>query len=171
MDASRCQTAKQAPTSSPFRFRPFRDTTDTGVAGIDVAILVPGHVGGLDRLTRPPARAIADRAEHPATPVQSQYLAILSARHPRIAVRVEADRADQISHLQGLEKVSILRINDDAILLSIADPDIAVGGIHRDAMGHAEFALPDAVAKPLIDEFAIFVQLQNTGRTDHIRGR
>jgi hypothetical protein len=38
--------------------------------------------------------------------------------------------ADQVSHVHRLEELAITTIDDDSILLAIADPDIAVCGVN-----------------------------------------
>ena len=101
-----------------------------------------------------------------AIPVELQELAVLAARHPRLAVRVEIQRAHQISHLHRLEELAVAGIDDDPILLAVADPDIAVVGIDGEPVGRAEFSLPDLVAVPLIDELAVLVEVDDPRRAD-----
>ena len=78
--------------------------------------------------------------------IELQELAILPARHPWLAVRVEVERADEVSHLHRLEELPVARIDDDPILLAVADPDVAVGGIDGEAMSRAELSLSHLVA-------------------------
>jgi hypothetical protein len=51
--------------------------------------------------------AVADRSEDLAGAIELQELAVLSARHPRLAVRVEIQGAHEISHLHRPEKPAV----------------------------------------------------------------
>src|SRR6266508_5538079 len=101
------------------------DTANARVASIQVVLLVHGPIAGFDELPGPDTHAVADRPENLAIPVQLQELAILSGRHPGLAVRVEIQRAHEVSHLHRLEERAIRGIDDDAIFLAVADPDVA----------------------------------------------
>jgi hypothetical protein len=77
-------------------------------------------------LTGANPHSIADRAEHFAIPIELQELTVLAAGHPWIAVRVEPERADKISHLHRPEELPVRTVHDNAILLAIADPDVSI---------------------------------------------
>src|SRR5262249_17998236 len=113
---------------------------------------------GLDELSGADPHAVADGADHGAVPIELQELAVLTAGHPRLTVRVEVERAHEISHLHRLEELAVTRINDDAVFLAVAHPDVAVGRIDGEAMRRAELPLPHLIAVPLIDELAVLVE-------------
>src|SRR5579864_6923805 len=79
-------------------------------------------------------------------------------------MRVKGDGAHEVSHLDGLDELPVGGINDKTIFLTVAQPHVAGLGIDGDAMDHAEFSLSDAVAIPLIDKFAVLVEV------DYARG-
>src|SRR5207247_7362282 len=114
-----------------------------------------------DELAGPHTHAVPDRADDLAVPIQLQELAILAARHPRLAVRIEIEGAHEVSHLQCLEKFSVARIDDDPIFLAVADPDVTIRGIDGEPMCRAEFSLSHLVPVPLIDEFAVLVEVDD----------
>src|SRR2546425_3385821 len=132
----------------------FRDAADTGVACIEIVLLVKNPVAGFDELSGSDPHSVTDRSEHLASQVQLQELAILTARHPWIAVRVKMEGANEVSRLHRFKELAIAAIDDDAILLAVADPDIAVRRINGEPMDRVEFSLSDTVSVPLIDEFA-----------------
>src|SRR6185437_16417835 len=138
--------------------------------GIEIVVAVPGHIGGFDGLSRPTARAISHRAQHGAIAIQFQQLTVLAAGHPEVSVTVETNGAHQIAHLDGAAENTALGVNHQAILFTVADPDVAILRVYGHAVRHAELALADAVAEPLIDELAGPVQVDDAGRTD-IAGR
>src|SRR5688572_1442736 len=106
-----------------------RDPADAGVAGIEIALAVEDEIAGLGELSRTDAHAVADRTHDLAGAIQFEELAVLAAAHPGIALRIEMKGADQITGLQGAQELAVAAIDDDAILLAIADPDIAIAGI------------------------------------------
>ena len=144
----------------------FRDAAHAGVAGIQVVLLVKYPIAGFDELAGSDAHAVADRAEHFAVAIQLQELAILTARHPWVALRIELERANEISHLHRLEEFAVAGVDDDSILLAVADPDVAVCGIDGESMNRIEFSLADTVAIPLVDEFAVLIQMDDARRAD-----
>ena len=148
----------------------FRDAADTGVACIQIVLLVKNPVAGFDELAGSDPHSVTDRTEHLAIPVQLQELAILSARHPRVAVRVKMEGANEVSHLHRLEEFAVAAIDDDTILLAVANPDITVCGVNGQPMDRVEFSLSDTVAVPLIDEFAALIEMDDA-RDAQIIGR
>src|SRR5439155_23077418 len=104
---------------------------------------------------------VTDRTEHPAIPIQLQELAILTARHPWLAVRVEIEGAHEVSHLHRFEEGAVSRIDDDPVFLAVADPDIAVCRIDGEPVGRAELSLSHLVAVPLIDECAALIEVDD----------
>ena len=143
----------------------FGDPANARVACVQVALLVPGQVVGFDELALAGARSVAHGSEDVAILINLQELAILTARHPEIALRVEIDGARQVSHLNRPDEFAVCRIDDEAIFLPVTYPHIAILGIHGDAMGHAEFSLSDAVAVPLLDEPAALIEVDDTRGT------
>src|SRR5262245_28635284 len=99
-------------------------TADAGIARIQVVLLVHDPVTGFDELTRTDAHAVADRTEHFPGAIQLQELPVLPRCHPRLAVRIEVERAHQIPHLHRLEEPAVTRVDDDAVFLAVADPDV-----------------------------------------------
>src|SRR5258705_394076 len=77
--------------------------------------------------------------------------------HPRFAVRVEIQRAHQVSRLHRLHERAVRGVHHDAIFLAVADPDVAGSWIDREPVYRAEFSLADFVAVPLRDELAVLV--------------
>ncbi len=55
----------------------------------------------------PNPHAVSDRTEYLAVSIQLQELTVLPRRHPRIAVRVEVQRAHQVPHLHRLEERAV----------------------------------------------------------------
>ena len=137
----------------------FRDPADSRVACIYVAVRIHGHVVGFVKLAGPRTGSLANRTEYVAIPVQLNDLAIFSRRHPKLAVGVHIEGASEISHLNRFHELAVSRIDDEAILLPITDPDVAGFGINGDPMGHAESSLSDTVTEPLIYEFAILIEM------------
>src|SRR6202012_1809541 len=70
----------------------------------------------------------------------------------------------------GAKEFSVPGINHQEILLAVADPDIAIAWIHRNAMRHAELALAHAVAEPLVHELAGTVQMDDPRGADIVGG-
>src|SRR6185437_11672637 len=124
---------------------------------------IESPVTGFGELAAADTHALADRAQHFAVAVQLQELAVLARRHPGIALVVEIEGADQILHLQSLHEAPVGGIDDNAILLAIADPDIAILWIDRQAMGGIELALADFIAEPLADKFSVLGQMKDAG--------
>src|SRR4030095_6378553 len=87
----------------------------------------------------------------------------------QIPLRIEIDRTRQVFHLNRLHERAARRVDDEAILFTIADPDVAVGRIDGEAMDHADLSLPDAVAVPLIDDPAGLIEVDDARRADGVR--
>src|SRR5262245_31894177 len=102
------------------------DAPDARVPGVEIVLLVHDPIAGFDELPGPDTHAVADRTEHPSIPIQLQELTILTAGHPRLAVRVEIQRAHEVSHLHRLEQRAVAGVDDDPVFLAIADPDVAI---------------------------------------------
>ena len=83
---------------------------------------------------------------------------------------VEIKRAHQVSHLHRPEEFSVAAVDDDAIFLAVANPDIAVCRIDGEPMGRAEFSLAHLVAVPLIDELAVLVDTDDPRGADIVGG-
>jgi hypothetical protein len=143
-----------------------RDPANARVARIEVVLLVHDPVAGFDELAGADTHSVTDRTEYFSIAVQLQELAILSARHPWLAVRVKIEGADEVSHLHGLDEPAVARIDDDTVFLAVANPDIAVAGINGEPMDRAEFPLSDLVAVPLIDEPAVPIEVDDPRGTD-----
>src|SRR5262245_52914094 len=158
------------PIPLSLRSRHLRDAAHAGVAGIQVVLLVHRPVAGLDELPVADAHAVSDGAEHVAVPIQFQKLAVLTAGHPWLSVRIEIQRAHEIPHLHRLEKLALSRIDDDAVFLAVADPDVAIGRIDGESVRRAELPLPYFVAIPLVDELAVLVET-NDPRRPEVVGR
>src|SRR5689334_22651345 len=107
---------------------------DARVTSIQVVLFVENPVARFDKLSQANAHAIADGTDNPAVPVQFQELAVLTAGHPGVATRVELKCANKISHLHRPEELSVAAVNDDAVLLTIADPDVTIRRIHSKAV-------------------------------------
>src|SRR2546427_257263 len=78
--------------------------------------------------------------------------------------------ANEVSHLHRSEELAVATIDDDTVLLAVADPDIAVCGINGEPMNRIEFSLSDTVAIPLIDEFAGLIEMDDA-RGANVVGR
>src|SRR6185437_894375 len=144
--------------------RHHRHAADAGVAGDQIVVAIEHPVARLGELAGADAHAIAHRAHNLAVTIELEELAVLARRHPGVALVVEVQGADQIAHREGLLELAVAGIDHDAILLAVADPHIAIGGIHRHAVGGIELALPDLVAEPLAHEFAVLGQVENASR-------
>src|SRR5262245_19400255 len=138
-----------------------RDPADAGVARVEIPLRIHCHVAGFDELSFPSPGSVADRPEDVAVPVDLEDLPVLSGRQPELSVRADVERALQVSHLDRLDELSVRVVDEEPVFLAIADVDVAVGGIDRDAMDHAEVSLAGVVAEPLVDEFAVLVEVQN----------
>src|SRR5580693_6300139 len=92
-----------------------RDPANARIACIEVVLLVHDPVAGFDELAGADTHSVADRNEYPPVAVQLQELAILSARHPWLAVRVKIEGTDEVSHLHGLEELALAGIDDDPV--------------------------------------------------------
>src|SRR5580704_6372205 len=136
-----------------------RHPANAGVACIKVVLLVHDPVAGFDELADADTHSVPDRTEYSAIAVQLQELAILSARHPWLAVRVKVEGAHEVSHLHGFEEPAVARIDDDTVFLAVADPDLTVCGINGEPMDRAEFPWSDLIPVPLIDEGAVLVEV------------
>jgi hypothetical protein len=147
-----------------------RDPANARVACIKVVLLVHDPVAGFDELAGADTHSVTDRTEYFSIAVELQELAILSARHPGLAVRVKVEGADEVSHLHGFEELAVARIDDDTVFLAVADPDITVSGINREPMDGAEFPWSDLIPVPLIDEGAVPVEVYDP-RSPDIVGR
>src|SRR6185369_14764318 len=108
----------EAPSVRSFRRNHLGDTAHAGVARVQVVLLVHHPIAGFDELTVSDTHAVADCAEHPSIPIQLQELAVLTARHPRLAVRVEVQGTYEIPHLHRLEKLAVARVDDDPVFLA-----------------------------------------------------
>jgi hypothetical protein len=64
--------------------------------------------------------------------------------------------------LNRLDEFAVSGIDDDAVLLAVADVHVAVIGIDGDPMDHTEVSLPGVVAKPFLDEFAVLIEVPDT---------
>src|SRR5687768_4304941 len=153
----------------PRRRHHLRHPPDARVARIQVVLLVHGPVAGLDELAVADAHAVPDCADDVAVPGHLQELPVLAARHPRIAFRVEVQRAHQVSHLHRLQEFTVSRIDDDAVILAVTDPDVAVRGIDCEPVCRVELAWSDFVAEPLILELAVLVEMDNPRSADVVR--
>src|SRR5262249_25476344 len=134
---------------------------DTGVAGVQIILFIKNPITRFDEMTRSDTHTVTDRADDTSVAIQLQELAVLSACHPWIAVGIEMECADEISHLHGSQELAIGTVDDDSILLPVADPDVTVGGIDCEPMGRVEFTLSDTVAVPLINELTGFIQVND----------
>src|SRR3989442_5699448 len=101
--------------SLPFRSNHFRDPANARVASIMAVLLAHGPVAGFDELAGSYTHSVSDRTEYLAIPIQLQELAILTARHPWLAVRVEIEGAHEVSHLHRFEELAVARIDDDTV--------------------------------------------------------
>src|SRR5258708_38018210 len=144
--------------SSRLRRHHLGEAAHARVAPIPVVLPVHAPVAGFDELTGPDPHAVANRTEDRAIPAQPQELAILTAGHPWLAVPVKVESTHEVSHLHRLEEPAVARIDDDAIFLPVADPDIAVGRIDGEPMGRTDFSLSHFVAVPFIDECAVLIE-------------
>src|SRR5579872_4934205 len=86
-------------------------------------------------------------------------------------MRVDKEGANKIPHLDGFDEFAISVIDDDPILLAVANINVAVVGIDGQAMHHAEVSRSGAVAKPLLDEFAVLIEAQDACRTTLVSRR
>src|SRR5215510_297962 len=100
------------------------DTADARIARVQIVLFVHHPVARLDELSGADAHAVANRPEYFSVSIELQELTILSARHPTLTVRVEIERAHEISHLHRSQELPVARIDHDSVFLAIADPDI-----------------------------------------------
>ena len=77
-------------------------------------------------------------------------------------MRVKIEGAHEVSHLHRFEEPAVSRIDDDPIFLAVADPDVAVCGIDGESVGRAEFSLSHFVPVPLVDEFAVPIEVDDS---------
>ena len=71
-----------------------------------------------------------------------QELAILTARHPRIAMRIKMQGTNEVPPLHGSEEFPIAGIDNDSILLAISNPDVAGYRIHGEPVYRSNFPCP-----------------------------
>src|SRR5688572_12016609 len=145
----------------PLRRHHLRHAANARVAGIQVVLLVHHPIARFNELSVADAHAIADRTENLPAAIHLQKLPVLAACHPRLPMRIEIQRAYEISHLHRLQKFAVARIDDDAVVLTVADPDVPSGRIDSEAVCRVELALPDFVTEPLVLEFAVLVDMNN----------
>src|SRR3984893_8365387 len=74
-------------------------------------------------------------------------------------MRIKIEGANEVSHLNRFDELAVCVIDDDAIFLPVANPHVAVLGIHCRSVGLGEFSLSDIVAVPLIYEFAVLIEV------------
>ena len=72
-----------------------------------------------------------------------QELPVLTTRHPRVAVGIKPEGANEVSHLHRPEELAVPAVDDDAVLLTVADPDVATGRIDCEMSGR--IAAPRAI--------------------------
>src|SRR6185312_15493284 len=136
-----------------------------------IAFAVPADVAGLTDLTVAIARTIADDAQDLAVAVQMKELAVQAGADPRITgLGVEGDVADQVAHLERLFELAGVGVDDDPILFTVADPQIAIRRVDRDVMGHPEVTGAHHVAVDLADELAVLVQADDAGGAGGVPG-
>jgi hypothetical protein len=104
------------------------------ITRVQIIVFVKNPITGFDELSRSDTHPVTNSSDNSSIPVQFQELAILSACHPRVAVRIEMERANEISHLHRSEELPIAAVDDNPILFPVADPDIAVCRINRQPM-------------------------------------
>src|SRR5579863_5808929 len=91
--------------------------------------------------------------------------------NPNIIFGIEANGTDKIPELHSFDKFSIAAINNEAVLLAVAQPHIASPWIDRDAVHHGEFSRSPAVTIPLIDEPSVLVEMDYACAATIVRGR
>src|SRR5579862_6965137 len=88
----------------------------------------------------------------------------------RARMIVKMQRANEVPHLDGPDKMAVCGIDDDPKVLAVADPNVAGYRIHRRPMGAVEFPRSAIVTIPLIDEIAILIEVQYARDADLVGG-
>src|SRR5580692_7365271 len=88
----------------------------------------------------------------------------MAGSDPWLTLLVKIRGANEVLHGERSDEPAVLVIDDDAIIFPVANPYIAVCGIDSGSMGIVEFSRTRRIPKPLIDEFAILVEV------NHARG-
>ena len=73
--------------------------------------------------------------------------------------------------MNRFEELAICVVDDESIFLPIGDIHVAVVGVDGNPVDHAEVPLAGMVAKPLIDEFAVLIEMQHARGADLVRRR
>jgi hypothetical protein len=90
-----------------FRCDHFRDAAYAGVASVYVVVPIKDKVAGLDELTGPDARAVANGSDHFSVACEFEELPVLSAAHPEITLVIKLQSADEVAHRKGVPEHSI----------------------------------------------------------------